>query len=148
LAVVNRLPDITNGAKTALFRRSLTLSRGVTLIALDVPYMNDFRRMSDANTARMVTDIVSALMEHLAADSRAKASERIIRGLVAARENGVALGRQRANLPDGFAESYETFLGGGCGSISRAAFAETLGIGRSTLYKYIGLYNESRDNNG
>jgi DNA invertase Pin-like site-specific DNA recombinase len=96
----------------------------------------------------MITDIVSALMERLAADSRARASEKIVQGLAAARENGVELGRPRTKLPDGFAESYETFLGGGYGSISRAAFAETLGIGRSTLYKYIGLYNESRDNNG
>lgn len=145
IVIISNINYIGRGAATEIKDFQ---SRGVTLIALDVPYMNDFRRMSDANTARMITDIVSALMERLTADSRSKASDMIIRGLDAARENGTALGRPRANLPDGFAEIYETFLGGGYGSISRAAFAEMLGIGRSTLYKYIGLYNESRDNNG
>jgi hypothetical protein len=55
-------------------------------------------------------------------------------GKIRSRENAkqtsqAALGRPRANLPDGFAESYETFLKGGYGNVSRAAFPKRLGLG-------------------
>lgn len=67
-------------------------------------------------------------------------SELIKQGLIVACEKGKTLGRPKAELPTDFIKEYKKFKDGGYGDMSAVAFAKMLGIGRSTLYKYINIF--------
>ena len=69
-------------------------------------------------------------------------SKLIKQGLEVARAKGKILGRPKAELPDDFIKQYEKFKNGDYGTMSAMSFAKILGIGRSTLYKYINIYNK------
>jgi DNA invertase Pin-like site-specific DNA recombinase len=119
-------------------------AKGIKLIALDIPYLNEWGKMNDDSLSKMIIDIVVTLKAHIAEQEREKTVSRINQGLAVAKEKDVKLGRPPANLSADFAKQYEKFLNGEYGEISATGFAKILGIGRSTLYKYIGLYNENK----
>lgn len=50
------------------------------------------------------------------------------------------LGRPKAELSKDFIKEYKKFKDGKYGTMSVSVFVKTLGIGRSTLYKYINIY--------
>lgn len=76
----------------------------------------------------------------MAQQEREKTVQRINQGLSVAKSNGVKLGRPKAELPQDFIREYEKFRDGEYGKMSATGFAKMLGIGRSTLYKYINIY--------
>lgn len=114
----------------------------VKVIALDMPYMNEFNRAIDNDMYNMIIDIVIAIKAHMAEQERKKIVSRINQGLAVAKEQGKTLGRPKATLPDNFIKEYDKFKSGKYGKISALQFAKMLGIGRATLYKYISIYNE------
>lgn len=115
---------------------------GVRVVALDVPHMNEWNKMQDGSIYEMVIDIVITLKAHMAQQEKEKIVERINQGLAAARSKGKKLGRPNAELPKDFIRKYRKYKDGEYGKMSATAFAKMLGIGRSTLYKYIDLYNK------
>lgn len=119
-------------------------SEGIRVIALDIPYMNDYRKIADDSMYQMIVDIVITLKAHMAQQEREKIVNRINQGLAVAKENGTKLGRPKTELPNDFIKQYEKYKSGAYGDLSATGFAKMLGIARSTLYKYINLYNMER----
>lgn len=117
---------------------------GVRVVALDIPYMNEWNKINDSSIYNMVIDIVITIKAHIAQQEREKIVSRINQGLAAAREKGTKLGRPNAQLPDNFLKEYNKFKEGKYGDMSATAFAKMLGIGRATLYKYIKIYEMGR----
>ena len=73
----------------------------------------------------------------MAQQEREKTVQRINQGLAVARAKGKILGRPKAELPKEFIKEYKKFKSGAYGDMSASSFVKMLGIGRSTLYKYI-----------
>ena len=119
-------------------------AKGIKLIALDIPYMNEWDNTVDDGMYNMIIDIVITLKAHMAEQEREKTVQRINQGLAAARAKGKKLGRPKAELSKEFIREYEKFLNGDYGEMTKTGFAKYLGIGRSTLYKYINMYEKER----
>jgi len=112
---------------------------GIRVIALDTPYLNEWEKIQDSSIYNMIADIFITLKAHMAQQEREKIVSRINQGLDVARANGVKLGRHKAELPDDFIKQYKKFKNKEYGDITASGFAKMLGLGRSTLYKYIKL---------
>lgn len=116
---------------------------GVRVIALDTPYLNEWEKVQDSSIYNMIADIFITLKAHMAQQEREKTVQRINQGLEVAKAKGKTLGRPKAELPKEFIKEYKKFKDGAYGDMSALAFAKVMGIGRSTLYKYIKLYEEA-----
>jgi len=114
---------------------------GIRVIALDMPYMNEWNKTTNDDMYNMIVDIIITIKAHMAEQERKKIVSRINQGLAAAKERGKKLGRPKAELSDNFIKEYEKFKSGVYGKMTSTVFAKMLNIGRSTLYKYINLYN-------
>lgn len=115
---------------------------GIRVIALDTPYLNEWEKIQDSSIYNMIADIFITLKAHMAQQEREKIVSRINQGLAVAKASGTQLGRPKAKLTDDFIKQYDKFKKGEYGNISASGFAKMLGIGRSTLYKYIKIYDE------
>ncbi|MDR3594231.1 recombinase family protein [Clostridium sp.] len=113
---------------------------GIRIIALDTPYLNEWEKIQDSSIYNMIADIFITLKAHMAQQEREKTVVRINQGLKVAKAKGKVLGRPKVELPSNFVKEYKKFKDGEYGKMSASAFAKTLGIGRSTLYKYINIY--------
>lgn len=113
--------------------------KGIRVIALDIPYMDSWEKMKDNSMADMIIDILITLKAHMAQQEREKTVQRINQGLDVARAKGKKLGRPKAELPKDFIKEYNKFKNKEYGNMSASGFAKMLGIGRSTLYKYISI---------
>lgn len=116
---------------------------GIKVIALDIPYLNKWDKSQDDSMYNMIVDILITLQSHMAEQERIKTVDRINQGLDVARAKGKRLGRPPANLSDDFIKKYEKYLNGDYGSMTKTDFAKMLDIGRSTLYKYINMYENT-----
>lgn len=112
---------------------------GIRVIALDTPYLNEWEKVQDSSIYNMIADIFITLKAHIAQQEREKTVTRINQGLEVARAKGKTLGRPKAELPSNFIKEYTKFKNKEYGNMSASAFAKMLGIGRSTLYKYISI---------
>ena len=117
-------------------------SIGVRVVALDVPYMNDWNNTNNDSMYNMIIDIVITLKAHMAQQEREKIVTRINQGLAAAKEKGHSLGRPKADVPTDFIREYNKLINGEYGSMSKVQFAKMLDMGRSTVYKYITMLND------
>lgn len=111
--------------------------QGIRVIALDIPFMNDWKKMNDDSLSEMIIDIFVSLRAHIAQQEKEKNHARVMQGLDTARAKGIKLGRPRAKVPDGFIKEYHNFKEGKYGSITFVQFAKMNGLARSTAYKYI-----------
>ena len=119
---------------------------GIKVVALDMPYMNEWNKLNDSSIYNMVIDIVITIKAHMAQQEREKIVSRINQGLAVAREKGKKLGRPKVELPDNFIKEYKKFKYGKFGDMTALGFAKMLGIGRATLYKYINIYEVEQGN--
>jgi DNA invertase Pin-like site-specific DNA recombinase len=117
---------------------------GIKVVALDMPYMNEWNRVADSSMYNMVIDIVITIKAHMAQQEREKIISRINQGLAVAKEKGKKLGRPKVELPDNFIKEYKRFKDGKFGDMTATGFAKMLGIGRATLYKYIDIYQQDK----
>lgn len=144
ILVVTDIDRLGRDADNVIMELKQLKLEGVKVIALDTPFMNDFNKVSDDSIYEMIVDILITLKSHLAQQENEKRTKAINQGLDVARANGVKLGRPKAELPDDFIKQYESFKNGEYGKMNATKFAKMLGIGRSTLYKYINIYNEDK----
>jgi DNA invertase Pin-like site-specific DNA recombinase len=120
-------------------------SKGIRVIALDIPYMNEYKKAQDSSIYDMVVDIVITLKAHMSQQEREKTVARINQGLDAARAKGKKLGRKPVELPENFIKEYKKFTDGKYGDMTAKGFAKMLGIGRATLYKYINILEPEKE---
>lgn len=120
-------------------------AKGIKVIALDIPFLNEWNKAQDDSMYNMIVDIMITLKSHMAQQENEKRIKAINQGLDVARAKGKTLGRPPVELDSNFTKEYEKFINGNYGEITATDFAKMLGIGRSTLYKYIKLYEKERD---
>lgn len=117
-------------------------SKGIRVVALDVPFMNDWQMMNDDSLSKMVIDIFICLKAHIAQQEKEKIHDRVMQGLDVARAKGKKLGRPASGVPKEFIKEYNKFQSGEYGSISVVQFAKLQGIAVSTFYKYVNILKE------
>lgn len=144
ILVITDLDRLGRDADDTIAKCKDLKAKGIKLIALDIPYMNEWDNTIDDSMYNMIIDIVITLKAHMAEQEREKTVQRINQGLAAARAKGKTLGRPKAELSKEFIREYEKFLNGDYGEMTKTGFAKYLGIGRSTLYKYINMYEKEK----
>ena len=117
-------------------------SKGIRVVALDVPFLNDWEKMNDDSLSKMIIDIFVTLKAHMAQQEKEKIHDRVMQGLDAARKKGKKLGRPATGVPKEFVKEYNKFRSGEYGSISVVQFTKLQGIAVSTFYKYAGILKE------
>lgn len=117
-------------------------SKGIRVVALDVPFLNDWEKMNDDSLSKMIIDIFVTLKAHIAQQEKEKIHDRVIQGLNVARAKGKKLGRPVTGVPKEFIKEYNKFQSGEYGNISVVQFAKLQGIAVSTFYKYVGIIKE------
>lgn len=113
--------------------------RGIRVVALDVPFLNDWEKMNDDSLSKMIIDIFVTLKAHIAQQEKEKIHARVMQGLDVAKAKGKKLGRPATGVPKEFVKEYNKFRSGEYGSISVVQFAKLQGIAVSTFYKYAGI---------
>ena len=115
-------------------------AKGVRVVALDVPYMNEWDKVNDDSIYDMIRDIVITLKAHMAQQEREKISARVKQGLEAAKKEGRVGGRPKVNadkLPKSFYKYYNQWKNK---DIKKVEFARLLDVSRPTLDLYIKTY--------
>ena len=56
-------------------------SRGIRVVALDVPFLNDWEKMNDDSLSKMIIDIFVTLKAHIAQQEKEKIHDRVMQGL-------------------------------------------------------------------
>lgn len=119
-------------------------SKGIRVVALDVPFLNDWEKMNDDSLSKMIIDIFVTLKAHIAQQEKEKIHDRVMQGLDAARTKGKKLGRPATGVPKEFIKEYSKFQSGEYGSISVVQFTRLQGIAVSTFYKYANILKEGQ----
>lgn len=114
-------------------------SKGIRVVALDVPFLNDWEKMNDDSLSKMIIDIFVTLKAHIAQQEKEKIHDRVMQGLNVARASGKKLGRPATGVPKDFIKEYNKLQSGEYGNISVVQFAKLQGIAVSTFYKYVGI---------
>ena len=117
-------------------------ARGIRVVALDVPFLNDWEKMNDDSLSKMIIDIFVTLKAHIAQQEKEKIHDRVMQGLEVARKKGKKLGRPATGVPKEFIKEYNKLQSGEYGNISVVQFARLQGIAVSTFYKYVGILKE------
>lgn len=143
ILIITDIDRLGRNADDVIMEFKKLKAAGIRIIALDTPYLNEWEKIQDSSIYNMIADIFITLKAHMAQQEREKTVSRINQGLEVARAKGKTLGRPKAELPSNFKKEYKKFKDGVYGDISAMSFAKTLGIGRSTLYKYINIYNQN-----
>ncbi|WP_455796229.1 recombinase family protein [Clostridium butyricum] len=142
ILIVTDIDRLGRSADDVIMEFKKLKSEGIRVIALDTPYLNEWDKVQDGSIYDMIADIFITLKAHMAQQEREKTVSRINQGLEVAKAKGKKLGRPKVELPQNFISEYTKFRNGEYGKMSAMSFAKMIGIGRSTLYKYIGLFEE------
>lgn len=118
-------------------------SRGIRVVALDVPFLNDWEKMNDDSLSKMIIDIFVTLKAHIAQQEKEKIHDRVMQGLEVAKAKGKKLGRPATGVPKEFIKEYNKLQSGEYGNISVVQFVKLQGIAVSTFYKYVGIMKGS-----
>ena len=144
ILIITDLDRLGRDADNTITELKELKSNDIRVIALDIPYMSEWEKAQDSSIYNMIIDIVVTLKAHMAQQEREKTVERINAGLAAAKAKGKKLGRPQAELPKEFIKEYEAFKSGKYGQMTAKGFADMMKIGRSTLYKYINIYEQKQ----
>lgn len=117
----------------------LTRKKRVDIFVLDMPLL-DTRRDKDLLGA-FIADLVLQVLSFVAQSERENIRRRQAEGIVAARMNGIQLGRKAKPLPNNFVDMYELWKQG---SITGAEAARRCGMARSTFRYRAELFNKKR----
>lgn len=139
ILIITDIDRLGRNADDVILEFKTLKANGIRVIALDTPYLNEWEKVQDSSLYNMIADIFITLKAHMAQQEREKTVARINQGLEVAKAKGKQLGRPKAEIPSNFIKEYDKFKNGDYGKMSAQSFAKMLGIGRSTLYKYIKL---------
>ncbi len=144
ILIVTDVDRLGRDADDVIIQFKTLKSEGIRVIPLDTPYLNEWKNIQDDSMYNMIADIFITLKAHQAQQEREKIISRINQGLEAARKKGTKLGRPPVEIDSNFIREYTKFKNGDYGKITATKFAKMLGIGRSTLYKYINLLKDNQ----
>ena len=144
ILIITDIDRLGRSADNVIYELKDLKAKGIRVIALDVPHMNDWNKIQDNSIYDMIIDIVITLKAHMAQQEREKTVNRINQGLASAKEKGTKFGRPKAEIPEDFVKEYKKFKKGEYGKITATKFSKMLGIGRSTFYKYIDILEVNR----
>lgn len=116
--------------------------KGIRVIALDTPYLNQYEKVKDNSMYDMIADIFITLKSHMAQQEREKLVSRINQGLAVAKEKGKTLGRPTLELPKNFKKYYKQMLEG---KITKVEMAKLLDVSRKHLYTMIKKYEDEKE---
>ena len=74
-------------------------SKGICVVALDVPFLHDWAKMNADSLSKMIIDIFVTLKAHIAQQEKEKIHDRVMQGLDVARAKGRKLGRPASGVP-------------------------------------------------
>lgn len=149
--VVTDLDRLGRNADNIIMELKNLKEYGVKVVALDTPYLDNWDRNQNDDMNNMVIDIVVTIKAHMAEQEKKKISERVRQGMAAAKENpdpdkkpiGRPSSEESKFYNEVFKPKYKKFREGKYGETTKTDFArDTLKIGRTTLYKYIDIYEE------
>lgn len=60
--------------------------KGIRVVALDFPFLNDWEKMNDDSLSKMIIDIFVTLKAHIAQQEKEKIHDRVMQGLEAAKK--------------------------------------------------------------
>ena len=143
ILIVTDVDRLGRDADDVILQFKKLKNKGIRVIPLDTPYLNEWNKIQDCSIYNMIADIFITLKAHMAQQEREKTIQRIHQGLKVAKSKGKTLGRPKVELPKDFIKEYEKFKDGKYGDMTASGFAKMLGIGRSTLYKYIKIKEAS-----
>lgn len=135
--IISDVDRLGRDADNVIMEMKQLAAMGIRVVALDVPYMNDWNNVLNDSMFRMITDIYITLKAHLAQQEKEKTRARIMQGLEATKEKGTKLGRPQADVPKEFITAYKQFQSGVYGKMTAIQFCKMQNIGRSTFYKYV-----------
>jgi len=142
ILIITDIDRLGRNADDVILEFKQLKANDIRVIALDTPYLNEWDKIQDSSLYNMIADIFITLKAHMAQQEREKTVARINQGLEVAKAKGKQLGRPKAELPKDFIKKYNKFENGDFGDMTSSEFAKMLGIGRSTLYKYIKILKE------
>lgn len=134
--VVSDVDRIGRNADDVIVEIKNLQSKGIRVVVLDFPFLNDWEKMNDDSLSKMIIDIFVTLKAHIAQQEKEKIHDRAMQGLEAAEKKGKKLGRPATGVSKEFIKEYNKFQSGEYGSISVVQFAKLQGIAVSTFYKY------------
>lgn len=146
ILIITDIDRLGRNADNVIMELKSLKASGIKVVALDVPHMNEWNKVSDNSLYDMIIDIVITLKAHMAEQEREKTVSRINQGLDVARAKGKKLGRPKIELPEDFIKEYNKFKNGQYGKMTATGFAKMIGIGRATLYKYINILENKEEN--
>ena len=108
-------------------------SKGIRVVALDVPFLNDWEKMNDDSLSKMIIDIFVTLKAHIAQQEKEKIHDRVMQGLEVAKAKGKKLGRPPTGVPKEFIKEYNKLQSGEYGTSTYRISYRTEGwiIGRA-----------------
>jgi DNA invertase Pin-like site-specific DNA recombinase len=145
ILIISDLDRLGRSADDTITELKELKAKGIKVVALDIPLMNEWNNVADDSMYGMIVDILITLKAHIAQQEREKTVSRINQGIAAARDNGTKLGRPKVQLPDNFVKEYKKFKDGKYGDMTAIGFAKMMKIGRATLYKYIDIYKTQEE---
>lgn len=138
VVLITDIDRLGRSAENTIMEIKTLNAMGVRVVALDVPYLNDWNNVYNDSMYRMIIDIVITLKAHIAEQEKEKIRSRVLQGLEATRQKGTKLGRPTKEVPQNFIKEYNKFKNGVYGRITTTQFSKMMNISRSLYYKYIG----------
>lgn len=114
----------------------ITSEKQADIVVLDMPLLDTRQRDKDL-TGVFISNLVLQILSYVAQTKRENIRKRQAEGIAAAKLRGVKLGRESIPKPEGFDEIAAQWKKRGCTSTE---VAESLGISRSLLYKWLREY--------
>ncbi|MCI6094702.1 MAG: recombinase family protein [Clostridium sp.] len=114
----------------------ITSEKQADIVVLDMPLLDTRQRDKDL-TGVFISNLVLQILSYVAQTERENIRKRQAEGIAAAKLRGVKLGRESIPKPEGFDEIAAQWKKRGCTSTE---VAESLGISRSLLYKWLREY--------
>ena len=139
ILVITDVDRLGRSATETIAEFNFLKSKGVKVIPLDIPFLNEWGKANDDSMYNMISDIFITLKSHIAQQELELKKKRINEGLAVARKKGVKLGRPKAQVPTNFSREYRKYKNGEYGDMSMTNFAKMMGMARSTCYKYIDI---------
>lgn len=132
--IVSDIDRLGRDAAQVIIECQYYKKQGIKIVALDIPFLNDWHNINDDSIYQMIIDILITLKAHLAQQEREKLVSRINQGLDVARANGTQLGRPKKIIDKEIMKVYHRVKSG---ELKKIEASKILNISRQHLDRLI-----------